>query len=192
MAKLSLTYRLLKKAGLNFSEEEYGDISIFKAAKRAFKGIINAILLKYCMYSVILSPLNYRKLRPMIWRWIGAKVGKNAFIGYEVWMDFNNAHLIEVGEGAHITNRCLLLCHQRDLTGYYYGDESTKLPYKKGKIIIGKNVMIGMGTIIMPGVTIGEGSIIGAGSIVSKDIPAWKIATGRPARVIRNIPRKNL
>ncbi|WP_372948560.1 acyltransferase [Mariniphaga sp.] len=190
MAEKSLTFRLLRKVGLNFSEEEYGQISLFAAASIAIKGIIKAILLKYCMYSVILSPLNYRKIRPMLWRWIGAKVGKNAFIGYEVWMDFNNAHLIEIGEGTHITNRCLLLCHQRDLSNYYIGDNSTKLPYKKGKIIIGKNVMIGMGTIIMPGVSIGEGSIIGAGSIVSKDIPAWKIATGRPARVIKEIPQK--
>lgn len=140
------------------------------------------------MYSVILSPLNYRLIRPKLWRLMGCKVGKNVFIGYEVWMDFNNANLIEIGDGAHITNRCLLLCHQRDLKNYYKGDNSTKLPYKKGKICIGKNVMIGMGTIIMPGITIGEGSIIGIGSIISKDIPAWKIAAGRPARVIKAIP----
>lgn len=126
----------------------------------------------------------------MLWRWIGAKVGKNAFIGYEVWMDFNNAHLIVIGEGAHITNRCLLLCHQRDISKYYIGDDSTKLPYKKGKITIGKNVMIGMGTLIMPGVIIGEGSIIAAGSVISKDIPAWSVAAGRPAKVIKQIPQK--
>lgn len=186
----SLTYRFLKKMGLNFSKEEYGDISILKALKRSFKGVFNAVLLKYCMYSVILSPFNYRKIRPKLWSWMGAKIDKNVFIGYEVWMDFNNAHLIEIGEGAHITNRCLLLCHQRDLTNYFVGENSSILPYKKGRIVIGKGVMIGMGTIIMPGVTIGEGSIVGAGSIVSKDIPSWKIATGRPARIIKAIPKK--
>ncbi|HDQ04171.1 MAG TPA: acyltransferase [Deltaproteobacteria bacterium] len=191
MTKKSFTYRILKKAGLNFSEEEYGRISFWGALKRALKGIRNAILLKYCMYSVILSPLNYRKIRPMIWRWIGCKVGKNVFIGYDVWMDFNNAHLIEIGDGAHITNRCLLLCHQRDLSNYYVGDDSTKLPYKKGKIVIGKNVMIGMGTLIMPGVKIGEGSIISAGSVVSSDIPSWSVASGRPAVVIKEIPKKS-
>jgi acetyltransferase-like isoleucine patch superfamily enzyme len=190
MVKKSFTYRFLIFLGLKFSEDEYGNISFFKAIKRGFKGIINALLLKYCMYSVILSPLNYRMIRPELWRWMGAKVGKNAFVGYEVWMDFNNANLIEIGEGAHITNRCLLLCHQRELSKYFVGDDSTKLPYKKGKIIIGRNVMIGMGTIIMPNVNVGEGAIIGAGSIVTKDIPAWTIATGRPAKVIRQIPKK--
>ena len=41
---------------------------------------------------------------------------------------------------------------------------------------------------MLPGVTIGEGAIVGAGSLVTKDIPAWTIATGRPAKVIKQIP----
>lgn len=187
MSKKSLTYRFLRKLGLNLSEQEYGDISLFKAGGRALRGCFNAILLKYCMYSVLLHSFNYRLIRPKLWRWMGAQVGKNAFIGYEVWMDYTNAHLIEVGEGTHITNRCLLLCHQRDLSNYHVGDDSTKLPYKKGKITIGKNVMIGMGTTIMPGVTIGEGAIVGAGSLVNKDIPAWTVAVGSPAKVVKEI-----
>ena len=191
MTNLSFSYRFLKSLGFNISEQEYGQISVLYALKRTIKGVFNAFLLKYCMYSVILGSANYRKIRAMLWRWMGAKIGKNVFIGYEVWMDYNNAKLIEVGEGAHITNRCLLLCHQRNLNNYYIGDDSTKLPYKKGKIIIEKNVMIGMGTIVMPGVTIGEGSIIGAGSIVSKDIPAWSIALGRPAKVVKKISSRN-
>ena len=84
-----------------------------------------------------------------------------------------------------------MLCHQRDFTNYFIGDDSTKLPYKKGKIIIGKNVMIGMGTLIMPGISIGEGSLIAAGSLVSKDIPAWSVASGRPAKVVKKIPKKD-
>src|SRR5690554_5545958 len=99
LRKKSFTYRILKRLGLNFSEEEYGEVSFFTAIKRALKGIKSAILLKYCMYSVIFSPLNYRFIRPKLWRWMGAKVGENAFIGYEVWMDFNNAELIEIGDG---------------------------------------------------------------------------------------------
>ncbi|MBR6243974.1 hypothetical protein IKR20_00195 [bacterium] len=47
-----------------------------------------------------------------------------------------------------------------------------------------------MGTIICPGVTVGEGAIVGAGSVVTKDIPAWSIAVGNPARVIKQIPEK--
>lgn len=176
--------------GLNFSEEEYGQVSLWSAFCKATKGIRNGLLLKYCMYSVILAPLNYRKIRPMIWRWMGAKVGKDCFIGYEVWADVTNTELIELEDHVHITNRCLLLCHQRDISSYYVGDDCSKLPYHKKKIILRNGCMLGMGTIVMPGVTIGEGAIIGAGSIVTKDIPPWTIAVGRPAKVIKQIPEK--
>ena len=87
MTKLSFSYRLLKTFGLNFSEEEYGQVSFWSMFTSGLKHVRNAFLLKYCMYSVLLSPLNYRKIRPMVWRWMGAKVGKNCFIGYEVWVD---------------------------------------------------------------------------------------------------------
>lgn len=192
MTNLSLSYRFLRKIGLNYSEEEYGDVSIFSMAWHAFKSLRNHIYLKYCMYSVILSPLNYRKLRPVIWRWMGAKVGKNCFIGYEVWMDVTNSELIELEDHVHIANRCLLLCHQRNLSRYCVGDDYAALGYHKKKIVLKKGCLLGMETMVMPGVTIGEGAIVGAGSLVTKDIPAWTIAAGRPAKVIKEVPQRKL
>ena len=47
-----------------------------------------------------------------------------------------------------------------------------------------------MNTVITPGVTIGEGAIVGAGSLVTKDIPAWTVAVGRPAKVIKHIKER--
>ncbi len=104
-------------------------------------------------------------------------------------MDFNHAALIEIGDGAHIPNRCLLLCHKRDLGNHRVGGDYSRLPYQKSRIVIGKHASLGMGTMVMPGVTVGEGAIVGAGSLVTKDIPAWTIATGRPATVVRKIPQ---
>ena len=188
--KNSLSYRFLKLLGLNFSEEEYGQVSLWEVIKSGLKHIKNAILLKYCMYSVLLSPLNYRKIRPILWRWMGAKVGKDCFIGYEVWVDMTHMDLIELEDHVHIANRSLLLCHQRDLMDYCIGDDYAKLGYLKKKIILKKGCLIGMNTMVMPGVTIGEGAIIGAGSLVTKDIPAWTIATGRPAKVVKQIAER--
>ena len=44
---------------------------------------------------------------------------------------------------------------------------------------------IGSRAIILPGVTIGTGAIIGAGAVVAKDVPAYAIAVGNPARVVK-------
>ena len=187
---LSRSYRLLRSMGLKFSEEEYGQYSLWRMLGRALAAFRNSILLKYCMYSVLLGPLNYRSIRARFWRVMGCRVGKHVFIGYEVWMDFNHARLIEIEDEVHITNRCLLLCHYRNLDNYYQGDDSSKLPYTKRGIVLKKGCHIGMGTIILPGVTVGEGAIVGAGSVITRDIPAWTIAKGNPAKVSKQILRR--
>jgi len=50
---------------------------------------------------------------------------------------------------------------------------------------IGSDVWIGANCTILGGVQIGDGAVVGAGSIVNKDIPAYAIAVGNPARVIK-------
>lgn len=55
-----------------------------------------------------------------------------------------------------------------------------------GAVAVGPDCWIGMGVSVLPGASIGEGTVIGAGSVVAKSIPAWSIAVGNPARVIRS------
>lgn len=190
--KLSLTYRFLRKIGLNYSEKEYGQVSLWGVFKRVIKTYRDGFLLKFIMDSWLLSPLTPRKLRPSILRTIGCKVGKNVFVGDKVWIDAGHANLITVDDHAHIASGCRLLCHQRDLSDYKVGDDYAKLGYKLKPIHLGKGSLLGMETFVMPGVTVGEGAIVGAGSLVTKDIPAWTIATGRPAKVIKEIPKREL
>lgn len=54
-------------------------------------------------------------------------------------------------------------------------------------ITIGDDCWIGGGVIILAGVTIGNGCTIGAGAVVTKDIPAWSVAVGTPAKVIKTV-----
>lgn len=57
--------------------------------------------------------------------------------------------------------------------------------FRKKEVTIGNDVWIGHAAQIMAGVSVADGAIIGAGSIVTKDVPAYCIAAGNPARVIR-------
>ena len=59
-------------------------------------------------------------------------------------------------------------------------------PHTSSPIIINRDVWIGRGCCILPGVTLGEGSVIGANSVVTRDIPAFSIAAGVPAKIIRS------
>ena len=58
-------------------------------------------------------------------------------------------------------------------------------PASKGDIVIGNDVWIGNGALILSGVTVGHGAIIGAGSVITKDIEAYAIYAGNPAKLIR-------
>ena len=187
--KLSLTYRLLCKFGFNYSEEEYGNVSLWRVIKQFF-GNIRRKRLEKMMDWAILDPFLPRKLRPKLLRKIGCNVGKNVFIGDYVRVDLQHANMIYIDDYAHITSGCRLLCHQRDLKNYRVGDNAALCGYRKGEIHIGKGVMVGMESTIMPGVTIGDGAIVGAGSLVVKDIPAWTVAMGVPAKVVKEIPQR--
>jgi maltose O-acetyltransferase len=64
-------------------------------------------------------------------------------------------------------------------------DADTPLKVVEASINIGDHVWVGDNVFIRQGVTIGDHVIIGANSVVLKDIPAYAVAAGAPARVVR-------
>ena len=95
------------------------------------------------------------------------KIGNNVLTGPRVLIT-DNAH------GESIDNILDIAPSRRNLVS-------------NGSVIIEDNVWIGEGAMIMPNVKIGKGSIIAANSVVTKDIPAYCIAAGVPAKIIKQI-----
>lgn len=187
--KLSITFKMIRALGFNYSEETYGQISIFRPIYQLFHNIHMAVLAKM-MNSALLEPFEPRRLRPYFMKRMGCHVGKGCFIGDNVRIDTGHADMITLEDGVSVAGGTRLLCHQRDFSNYCVGDDYMALGYKIKPIILKKGCLVGMESFVMPGVTIGEGAIVGAGSLVTKDIPAWTIAAGRPAKVLKQIPHR--
>ena len=188
--KLSLMFRILRGLGFNYSEEAYGQVTVWGVIKKVYKTYRDSFLMKYVMSSWLLSPFLPRKIRPWVLKKVGCHVGKGCFIGDTVKIDTGHADMITLEDSVSIAGGTRLLCHQRDFTEYFVGSDYMKLGYTIKPIILKKGCLIGMESFVLPGVTVGEGAIVGAGSLVTKDIPAWTVATGRPAKVVREIPRR--
>jgi acetyltransferase-like isoleucine patch superfamily enzyme len=122
-------------------------------------------------------------------------IADNVFIG--AGTTFECVTHISIEEDAMISYQCLLMDsdnhsisyskRKNDLSNF----QNKKHDWGKAKsapIRVNKGAWVGARSIIMKGVTIGEGAVVGAGSVVTKDVPAWTIVAGNPARVIREIP----
>jgi len=66
-------------------------------------------------------------------------------------------------------------------------DQGYPKPTTEDSITVRRGAWIGAGSIILPGVTIGENAVVGAGSIVTRDVPAYSVAVGNPARVLKTM-----
>jgi acetyltransferase-like isoleucine patch superfamily enzyme len=92
--------------------------------------------------------------------------------------------MIYIEDDVWVAARTLLFCHRRDMSCYYKGERYNDLPYIIRPITLKKGCCVSMGATIMPGVTVGEGAVVGAGALVTKDVPAWTVVAGIPAKVV--------
>ena len=127
-------------------------------------------------------------LEPNVWLTTPApgriELGTGCFLNIAVMVAA--VELVEIGEHCMFANGCFITD-----ADHRFDDPEKPVPWQgftsEGPTRIGDNVWCGANVVITGGVTVGKRSVIGANSVVTSDIPAFSIAAGAPARVLRQI-----
>ncbi|MFC1674331.1 acyltransferase [Candidatus Omnitrophota bacterium] len=127
---------------------------------------------------------------PKLVNFYECKIGDDSFIG----------PFVEIQKGASIGKRCRIQSHSFICEGVTIGDDcfighgvifvNDLFPicndpnWKLKKTLVKDKVSIGNNATLLP-VIIGESSLIGAGAVVVRNIPAYTIVAGNPAKILR-------
>lgn len=153
-------------------------------------GLVSALLFRP-------SPRPLHGWRSFLLRCFGAEVGKGVHVYPKVviWAPWN----LVIGDEAGIANGAILYSQGKIIIGkravisqgahlcagtHDYTKEG--FPLITRPIVIEDQVWIAAEAFVHPGVTIGEGTVVGARSVVTKDLPAWKVCSGFPARPLKD------
>jgi len=112
------------------------------------------------------------------------RIGAGSFLNLGVMIAA--AELVEIGEYCMLANGCFVTD-----ADHRFDDPDKPVPWQgftaKGPTRLGDNVWCGANVVITGGVTIGERCVIGANSVVTQDVPAFSVAAGAPAKVLREV-----
>ena len=104
------------------------------------------------------------------------RVGSNVWIGENVWID--NLDYVTIGNNVCISQGAFILTGNHDYT-------SSSFDYKNAPITLEDGVWIGAKSVVCPGSICRSHSILTVGSVVTKNMNAYKIYQGNPAKQVR-------
>lgn len=110
-------------------------------------------------------------------------IGRDVFIGPYAVLSADGVK-VTIGDDTVIGPQFCLMAgdHNFDLPGVpYHGSPRGR----NEPVRIGRNVWIGARVTVLKGVEIGDASVIGAGTVVTRDVPAFAVVAGTPARFLR-------
>lgn len=98
------------------------------------------------------------------------------------------AAMTRLNPGNHPTWRATQAHFTYRASAYFPGeeDEADFFQWRRDqRLTLGHDVWIGHGAVVLAGRSVGTGAVVAAGAVVSKDVPAYAIVAGVPARFVK-------
>ena len=166
--------------------------------------MINPILLQCKFLLVFFLSITYNllpnPLRKLYLRFYNIKIGKNSCIHRKC--RFFHVGRFSMGDNSVVNFGCYLdnrrgirignnvgIAHNTRIYTLGHDINSPYFETKGAPVTIEDNVFIFSNALIMPGVTIHEGAIVLSGSVVTKDVDAYTVVGGNPAKYIKDRQR---
>ena len=142
------------------------------------------------------SPRLFFGWRRFLLRLFGARVGREVRIYSDAVIYFPWNLEVEdhaaIGEGALIYNlgqvtigRDATISQRAHLCAGTHDYTDPAMPLEKPPIKVGAQAWVCADAFVGPGVSVGEGAVVGARAVAMKDVPAWAVVAGNPARQIK-------
>ena len=103
-------------------------------------------------------------------------IGDGAAIGAHAWI--YSLGPVRIGPRATISHRAHLCAGTHDYT-------DPALPLLRTGLSIGAEAWVCSDAFVGPGVTVGDGAVVGAAAVAMRDVPAWSVVAGNPARFVK-------
>lgn len=111
-----------------------------------------------------------------IWAPWNVEMGSSVAIDSNVYL--YSAAKIKIGTKVAISREAFICTASHDIN---YANR----PLITAPVTICDGVWIGARATILPGITIGEGAIVAANAVVTKNVPAWAVVAGNPAKIVK-------
>lgn len=103
------------------------------------------------------------------------KIGDNCTIGDSCFLDGRSG--LWIGDCVNLGSHVRIYTREHDVQSPTFAE--TGAPVR-----LGNYCWVASHAVVLPGVTVGEGAVVAAGAVVTKDVPAYSIVAGVPARKV--------
>jgi len=164
-------------------------MSLRNRAGRALWGLVHLLLIRF-------SPRPAHAWRAAVLRLCGAQLGPHCRIypKARIWAPWNLVceDAVAIADGAVIYNpdparlgSHSTVSQDAYLCGASHDYEDPAFPMVNRANSLGRYAWVCARAIVGPGVQVGEGAVLGLGSVATRDLEAWTVYAGMPARVVK-------